>query len=156
MRPVELHGERRSRNPHLVRWVVRFLNLFLEVWIFRDMRHQFQNFVAYLLTASAAVRKDSVTGEEHGGTRFVVMAYLINPRVLDQFTRRQQAVRLVKYCDVCFLKSHATLFVFPSRTPRALLFFSLAAVFRSNPSLPVLRSNSACNWDAFWVTSSWC
>jgi hypothetical protein len=96
MRPCELHGERTGRNPHRVSRVVRFIYLFLEVRILRDMRDQFQNFVAYLLTALPAIRKDSVARQDHGGARLIVMADLINPRVLDQLTWSQQAVRLVK------------------------------------------------------------
>jgi hypothetical protein len=155
MRPVELHGERTGRNPHRVRRVVRFVDLFLKVWILRDMRHQFQNFVAYLLAALPAIRKNSVARQDHGGARLVVMAYLINPGVLDQLTWRQQAIRLVKDCDVCIFKSHATFVCVPFSHSASTALFSQAAVFRSDPLLSVLRSNSACNWDAFWVTSSW-
>ncbi|HLK52707.1 MAG TPA: hypothetical protein VKU42_04580 [Candidatus Angelobacter sp.] len=111
MRSIELHGERRSWNPHLVGRVVRLFYVFyvfLEVWIFRDVRHQFQNFVAHLLTASAAIRKDSVAGEEHGGARLIVMADFVYPGVLDQLSWNQQAICLVKNCIVNILQFHAS------------------------------------------------
>jgi hypothetical protein len=45
--------------------------------------------------------------------------------VLDQLTWRQQAIRLIKGCDVCILKSHATFVCVPfSYSASTALFFA--------------------------------
>lgn len=61
------------------------------------MRHQFQNFVAHLFTAEPAEWENSVARQYDRGAGLIVMADLINPGVLDQFTWRNGAIILVKY-----------------------------------------------------------
>lgn len=107
MRSTELHGERRSWNHHLVRWVVRFRRIFLEVWIFRNVWDEFQNFVTDHFTAAPAKREDSVPHQKHAGARLILMAYLVNPRLLDQLSRSQRAIALVKCFDLGVLQFHS-------------------------------------------------
>lgn len=81
MRSIELHGELRNRNLHFVIRVVsaRYVFcVFLKIGIFRDVRHEFQNFIAHALAADAAIRKDGVARKDDGGSRLVMMADLIN------------------------------------------------------------------------------
>src|SRR5215467_8685030 len=100
MRSTKLHGERKSWNHHLVRWVVRFRWIFLEVWIFRDVGDEFQDFVTHSLAAAAAIRKNGVTHQDHGGARLVLVADFVYPGMLHQLSRSQYAVGLVKLCSV--------------------------------------------------------
>lgn len=79
MRSIELHGERRSRNTHFVTWVVRFRHVFLKVRVFRDVRHQFQNFVAHLFAAQPAERENGIARQDHSGTWLIVVADFIDP-----------------------------------------------------------------------------
>ena len=141
MRSTELHGERRSWNHHLVRWVVRWGRIFLKVWVFRNVGNQFQNFVTDHFSAAAAKRKDGVAHQKYAGARLIVMAYLVNSRLLNQLSRSQSAIALVKCFDVGVLQFHIVLLV-------------------SVPSFPPKRaapgSNSANRkWDAFRVAASW-
>lgn len=141
MRSTELHGERRSWNHHLVGRVVCFRRIFLEVRIFRNVGNEFQNFVADHVSAAAAKREDGVPHQKHAGTRLVLMAYLVDPRSLDEFSRSQSAIALVICFDVGVLQFHIVLLV-------------------SVPSFPPKRaapgSNSANRkWDAFRVAASW-
>lgn len=101
MRSTELHGERRSWNLHLVGRVVRSRRIFLEVWIFRNVGNEFQNSVADHFSATPAKRKDRVAHQDHAGAWLVVMAYLVNPRLLDQLSRSQRAITLI----ICFYLS---------------------------------------------------
>jgi hypothetical protein len=78
MRSIELHGERRGLNPHLVTRVVRNRQVFLEVWIFRDVRHKFLNLIAHMLAALAAIRKNGIARKDHCGAGLVIMADLID------------------------------------------------------------------------------
>jgi hypothetical protein len=117
MRSTELHGERRGWNLHLVGRVVCFGRIFLEVWIFRNVWDEFQNSVTNHFTAATAKREDGVTHQEHAGTRLVLVAYFVDPRFLDQFSRNQGAIGLVKCFDVCVLQSHIPVSV-PSFSPR--------------------------------------
>ena len=110
MRSTELHGERRSWNHHLVRRVVRSRQIFLEVWIFRDMRDEFQDLVTHSLAAAAAIRKNGVAHQDHVGARLVLVADFIYPGLLHQLSRSQKAVGLVKGCSVS--RFHASLVVF--------------------------------------------
>ena len=141
MRSTELHGERRGWNLHLVRWVVRFRRIFLEVWIFRNVRDELQNFVADHFTAAAAIRKNSVAHQKHAGARLVLMAYLVNSRLLDQLSWSQRAIALIIGFDVGVLQFHSV------------------ACIRPSVQLPQARgagSNSRIRkWDAFRVATSW-
>jgi len=140
MRSTELHGERRGWNHHLVRWVVRSARIFLEVWIFRNVGNEFQNFITDHFSAAPAKREDSVPHQDHAGARFVLMAYFIDSRLLDQFSRSQGAIALIKYFDVGVLQFHSVACFcsfLPSQARRA-------------------GSNSASRkWDAFRVAPSW-
>jgi hypothetical protein len=143
MRSTELHGERRSWNHHLVRWVVRSRRIFLEVWIFRNVRDRFQDFVTDHFTAATAKGKDGVAHQDHAGTWLVLMAYLVNPRLLDQFSRSQRAIALIKCFDVGVLQFHIV---------ACFCFLSLS--LRKARHAP--GSNSANQkWDAFRVATSW-
>lgn len=106
MLSTELHGERRCLNLHLVGRVVRFRRIFLEVWIFRNVWHKFQNLVAHRFAAPAAIRKDGVAHQDHAGARLVPMAYFVDPRLINQLSRNQCAIGLVVYCDVSVLQFH--------------------------------------------------
>jgi hypothetical protein len=67
------------------------------------MRHQFQYFVAYQLSASPAKRKNGVAHQEHGSARLIVMANFINSRKFNHLSRFPRAIGLVKIrcsCDV--------------------------------------------------------
>jgi hypothetical protein len=120
MRSTELHGERRSWNHHLVRRVVRSGRIFLEVWIFRNVRDRFQNFVTDHFTAAAAKRKDGVAHQDHAGARLILMADFVDTRLLDQLPRSQSAIGLVKSCSVSWY--HVSLVVFlPGQQQRAML-----------------------------------
>src|ERR1051326_13775 len=112
MRSTELHGERRSWNHHLVRRVVRSRQIFLEVWILRDVGDDFQDFVTHSLAASAAIRKNAVTHQDHAGARLVLVADFIYPGLLHQLSRSQYTVGLVKSCSVSWC--HASLCWVPS------------------------------------------
>lgn len=103
---TELHGERRSWNRHLVRWVVRFGWIFLEVWIFRDVWNQFQDFVADHFSAAAAKRKDAVAHQKYAGARLVLVTDFVDPRMLNQLSRSQSAIALIKCFDVGVLQFH--------------------------------------------------
>jgi len=114
MRSTELHGERRSWNHHLVRWVVRSGRIFLEVWILRNVRDGFQNSVTDHFTAAAAKGKDGVAHQDHAGAWLVLMAYFVNSRLLDQLSRSQRAIALIKCFDVGVLQFHIVVcFLFP-------------------------------------------
>jgi hypothetical protein len=120
MRSTELQGERRSWNHHLVRRVVRFRRIFLEVWIFRNVRDQFQNFVTHHVSTAAAKRKNGVAHQDHAGARLILMADFVDTRLLDQLSRNQRAIGLVKGCSVSWY--HASLVVFlPGQQQRAML-----------------------------------
>jgi len=106
MRSTELHGERRGWNLNLEGRVVRFGWIFLEVWIFRNVRDEFQNFVTDHFSAAPAKREDGIPHQKHAGARFVLMAYLINSRVLNQLSRNQRAIALIICCDVGVLQFH--------------------------------------------------
>ena len=141
MRSTELHGERRSWNHHLVRWVVRFGRIFLKVWIFRNVGNQFQNFVTDHFSAAAAKREDGVAHQEHAGARLILVAYFVNSRLLDEFSRSQSAIVLIKCFDVGVLQFHIVLLVSVPSFP---------------PKRAALGSNSANRkWDAFRVATSW-
>ena len=130
MRSTELHGERRGWNLHLVGRVVCIGRIFLEVWIFRNVWDELQNFVTNHFAAATAKREDGVPHQDHAGARLVLVAYFVNPRLLDQFSGSQGAIGLVKYFDVCILQSHIwCLFLF--------LSFSLRerAALESNSSI---------------------
>src|SRR5215831_3602891 len=99
MRSTKLHGERKSWNHHLVRWVVRFRWIFLEVWIFRDVGDEFQDFVTHSLAAAAAIRENGVAHQDHGGARLILVADFVYPGLLHQLSRSQCAVGLVKSCS---------------------------------------------------------
>jgi hypothetical protein len=92
MRSIELHGERRGWNPHFVTRVVRNGQVFLEVWIFRDVRHQFLNFITHALSALPAIGENGVARKNHGSARLVMVANLIDARVFHQFSGSQRAV----------------------------------------------------------------
>lgn len=118
MRSTELHGERRSLNLHLVGRVVRFGRIFLEVWIFRNMRDEFQNFVTDHFTAATAIRENGIAHQKHAGARLILMAYLIDARLLDQLSRSQRAIALIICFDVGVLQFHnGACFLFPSFLP---------------------------------------
>ena len=120
MRSTELHGERRGWNLHLVDGVVRFRRIFLEVWIFRNMRDQFQNFVTHHVSATAAKGKNAVAHQNHAGARLILMADFVDTRLLNQLSRSQRAIGLVKGCSVSWY--HASLVVFlPGQQQRAML-----------------------------------
>jgi hypothetical protein len=106
MRSTELHGERRGWNLHFKRRVVRCGVIFLEVWIFRDVRDQFQNFVAHHFSAAAAKRENGVAHQDHAGARLVLMAYLVDPRLLDQLSGSQRAIALIKSFNVSLVQFH--------------------------------------------------
>ena len=139
MRSTELHGERRGWNLHFVRRVVRFRLIFLEVWIFRNMRDQFQNFVAHHFSAATAKRKNGVAHQDHAGARLVLMAYLVNTRLLDQLSRSQRAIALIKSFNVGIVQFHDGFILCPSFRPEGAAH----------------GSNSAHPWDAFRVAVSW-
>jgi hypothetical protein len=140
MRSTELHGERRGWNLHFKRRVVRCGVIFLEVWIFRDVRDQFQNFVAHHFSAAAAKREDGVAHQDHAGARLVLMAYLVNPRLLDQLSGSQRAIALIKSFNVSLVQFHDAFFLCPS-FPRGAMAHG---------------SNSAHPWDALRPATSWC
>lgn len=117
MRSTELHGERRGWNLHLVRRVVRFGRIFPEVWIFRNVWDQFQNFVTDHFSAAAAKREDGVAHQDHAGARLVLMAYFVDPRLLNQFSRSQRAIALIKCFDVGVLQFHSRACFCPSFRP---------------------------------------
>src|SRR5579864_2440690 len=121
MRSTELHGERRSWNHHLVRWVVRSGRIFLEVWIFRNVWDQLQNFVTDHFSTAAAKREDGVAHQEHAGARLVMMAYLVDPGSLNQLARNQRAIALIICFDIGVLQFHSD------------------ACFRFRPSAPEAR-----------------
>jgi hypothetical protein len=129
MRSTELHGERRGWNPHLVGRVVRLGRIFLEVWIFRNVGNEFQNFVSHQFSAAPAKRENGVPDQDHAGARLVLMADFVNSGVLDQFSRSERAIALIKCFDVGVLQFHSgASFLFPSLLPG---------------STPPLGSNSA-------------
>jgi|SRR5579864_167159 len=122
MRSTELHGERRSWNHHLVRWVVRSGEIFLEVWIFRNVWDQLQDFVTDHFSTAAAKREDGVAHQKHAGARLILVAYLVNSRLLDEFSRSQSAIALIKCFDVGVLQFHSVAFFcsfLPSKARRA-------------------------------------
>ena len=139
MRSTELHGERRGLNLHLEAWVVRFRRFFLEVWILRNVRDQFQNFVAHHFSAAAAKRENGVAHQDHAGARLVLMAYLVNPRLLDQLSGSQRAIALIKSFNVSLVQFHDAFFLCPS-FPRGAMAHG---------------SNSAHPWDALRPATSW-
>lgn len=142
MRSTELHGERRGWNLHLVARVVRSGCIFLKVWIFRNVWDQFQNFVTDHFSAAAAIGKDGVAHQDHTGARLILMAYLVDPRLLDQISRSERAIALIIRFDVGVLQFHSVaLFLFPSFSPGSAL----------------LPGNYSANrkWDAFRVAPSW-
>jgi hypothetical protein len=142
MRSTELHGERRGLNLHLEAWVVRFRRFFLKVWILRNVRDQFQNFVTDHFSAAAAKREDGVAHQDHAGARLVLMAYLVDPRLLDKFSGNQRAIALIECFNICVLQFHSGA-CFCSFLPSAL-------------ERAALGSNSANQkWDAFRVATSW-
>jgi hypothetical protein len=112
MRSTELHGERRSWNHHLVRWVVRFRRIFLEVRVFRDVRDEFHDLVAHHLATAAAVRENGITHQDHAGAWLVLVANLVDSRMLHQLSRSQKTIGLVKGCSVS--RFHASLCCVPS------------------------------------------
>jgi len=140
MRSTELHGERRGWNLHIIGRVVRFRRNFLEVWIFRNVRDQFQNFVADHFSAAAAKRKNGVAHQDHAGARLVLMAYLVNSRLLNQLSGSQRAIALIKSFNVGVVQFHDVFFLCPSFPPIGALAHG---------------SNSAHHWDAFRVAVSW-
>ena len=143
MRSTELHGERRGWNLHLVGRVVRFRRIFLEVWIFRNVGNEFQNSVADHFSAAPAKRENGVAHQDHAGARLVVMAYLINPRLLDQLSGSQRAIALIKCFNVGVIQFHDG-------------FFFPCPSFRPEGALARNGSNSANQkWDAFRVATSW-
>jgi len=89
MRATQLHGERRGWNLHLAGRVVCLRQIFLEVWIFRNVWDEFQNSVTNHFTAATAKREDGVAHQDHAGTRLVLVAYFVDARLLDQFSRNQ-------------------------------------------------------------------
>ena len=103
MRSSELHGERRGWNPHLVTRVVRNGQVFLEVWIFRDVRHKLLNFITHALSTLPAKGEDGVARKNHCSARLVMVANLIDARVFHQFSRSERAVTLVEDCVACLL-----------------------------------------------------
>jgi len=122
MRSTELHGERRGWNLHFERRVVRCGLIFLKVRIFRNVRDQFQNFVADHFSAAAAKRKDGVAHQDHAGPRLVVMADFVNSRLLDQLSGSQRAIALIVRFNSCFsvriLQFHiVALFIFLPQSP---------------------------------------
>ena len=121
MRSTELHGERRSRNHLLVQRVVRFRRIFLEVWIFRDMRDNFQDLVTHSLATAAAIRKDGVAHQDHAGARLVLVADFVYPGLLHQLSRSQYAVGLVKDCSVSWCHASLVMFLPGPRQVRAML-----------------------------------
>ena len=140
MRSTELHGERRGWNPHLVGRVVRFGGLFPEVWVLGNVRGQFENFVTDHFSAAAAKREDGVSHQDHAGARLVLMAYLVDPRLLDKFSRSQRAIALIECFNICVLQFHS-----------GACFCSFFPPRRAG----ALRSYSANQWDAFRVGTSW-
>jgi hypothetical protein len=142
MRSTELHGERRGLNLHLVGRVVRFRRIFLEVWIFRNVGNEFQNFVADHFSATAAKGEDGVPHQDHTGAGLVVMAYLVNSRLLDQLSGNQRAITLIKCFNVGVIQFHDGSFSVSFLPPQKA---------RSR-----MGSNSANQkWDAFRVEGSW-
>lgn len=137
MRSTELHGERRGWNLHFKRRVVRCGLIFLEVWIFRNVRDQFQDFVADHFSAASAKRENGVAHQDHAGARLVMMAYLVDSRLLDQLSRSQRAIALIKSFKVGVVQFHDGFILCPSFPPKAH------------------GSNSAHPWDAFRVAASW-
>ena len=121
MRSTELHGERRGWNLHLVRRVVRFRRIFLEVWILRDMRDEFQDLVAHFLAAAAAIRENAMTHQDHAGARLVLVADFVYPGLFYQLSWSQQAVGLVKGCSVSRFHASLLLCSFLCRRGRAML-----------------------------------
>jgi hypothetical protein len=149
MRSTELHGERRGWNLHLVGRVVCFMGrvvcfwrIFLEVWIFRNVWDEFQNSVTNHFTAAAAKREDGITHQEHAGARLVLVAYFVDPGLLNQFSWSQGAIGLVKCFDVCVLQSHIGA-CFCS-------FLQPSGARRAREQLVHEK------WDALRVTTSWC
>jgi hypothetical protein len=110
MRSTELHGERRGWNLHFKGRVVRLGLIFLEVWIFRNVRNRFQNFIAHHVTAAAAKREDGVAHKDNAGPRLVLMAYLVNSGLLDQLSWSQRAIALIKSFNVGVIQFHDGLF----------------------------------------------
>jgi len=107
MRSTELHGERRGLNLHLVGRVVHFGWNFLEVWIFRNVRDQLQNFVAHHFSAAPAKRENGVPHQDHAGARLVLVADFVNSGVLDQLSRSQRAIALIEYFNVGVIQFHS-------------------------------------------------
>jgi hypothetical protein len=118
MRSTELHWERRSWNHHLVRRVVHLRRIFLEVWIFRNVGNEFQNSVTDHFSAAAAKREDGVAHQDHAGARLVLVAYLIDTRLLDQLTGSQRAITLVKCFNVGVIQFHDGFFFVSFLPPR--------------------------------------
>ena len=117
MRSTELHGERRGWNLHFKRRVVRCGLIFLEVWIFRNVRDQFQNFVADHFSAAPAKRKNGVAHQDHAGARLVMMANFIDSRLLDQLSGSQRAIALIKSFKVGVVQFHDGFILCPSFPP---------------------------------------
>ena len=145
MRSTELHGERRGWNLHFKRRVVRCGLIFLEVWIFRNVRNKFQDFIAHHVSATPAKREDGIPHQDHAGARFILMAYLVNPGLLDQLSRSQRAIALIIGFKSCFglsvLQFHSGVVSVPSIQP---------------PRARRAGSNSAIRkWDAFRAAESW-
>ena len=118
MRSTELHGERRGWNLHFKRRVVRCGLIFLEVWIFRNMRDQFQNFVADHFSAAPAKRKNGVAHQDHAGARLVMMANFVDSRLLDQLSGSQRAIALIKSFKVGVVQFHDGFILCPSFPPK--------------------------------------
>jgi len=114
MRSTELHGERRGWNLHFKRRVVRCGLIFLKVRIFRNVRNQFQNFVADHFSAAAAKRKNGVAHQDYAGARLVMMAYLVDSRLLDQLSGSQRAIALIKSFKFGVVQFHDGIFLCPS------------------------------------------
>jgi hypothetical protein len=140
MRSTELRGERGGWNLHLMSWVVYQRRFFLEVWIFRNVRHEFENFVAHHVSAAAAIRKNGVAHQDHAGARLVLVAYLIDSRLLNQFSRSQCAIGLVKGCDVSVVLFHG----------------ACLCSFLQPPGARAGEQLGYRSWDAFRVATSWC
>src|ERR1051325_2836486 len=145
MLSTELHGERRGWNLHLEGRVVRFGGFFLKVRIFRNVPDRFQNFIAHHVSTAAAKRKDGVAHQDHAGAWLILMAHLVDSRLLDQLSWLQRAIALIVYFNSCF--------------GLGILQFHIVALFVFLPQSPAraARSNLALRrWDAFSVASSWC
>src|SRR5262249_21947901 len=105
MRPAQLHGERRCWNRHLVTQVV-WRKIFLKIRVLRNMRYLFQKPVPYQIAASAAVREDGIANQDDRGAVLVVVADLINSRILHQLSGSQQTAFLIDQCVIFLFPFH--------------------------------------------------